>query len=160
MGEADHRPGAAGVLAAVHATATGIQGPAAGVKTMGIAGVHKNVSDDVILAGADAAEQLPVRALIAGRKDVTVGGAEIHLFDVVRIRSEGNNRAAWRANLPPRLCRQTHRRGHRDCHCAKPFSIHNAIFSREQIRAQQFLVYARIEKFAPVLKTRLRASRA
>ena len=82
---------------------------------------------------ADAAQQLPVRALIVRIENVAIGGAEIQLLDVVRIRCERNDRAARRAHLPPCLSWRNCRRTHSDCcdDCRlKPFSVHMKPFSQ------------------------------
>jgi hypothetical protein len=43
------------------------------------------VSDDIVLAGADSAQQIPVLAFVTGEKDVAVGRAEVNLVWVTRI---------------------------------------------------------------------------
>ncbi len=89
------------VLGAVYAAAAGIERPRAGVQVIRIARVHQNVRNDVILANADSAQQLPMLAFVCGRKDVPVRCAEVELLRILRIRFERNHGSAWRPNLPP-----------------------------------------------------------
>src|ERR1700733_16244892 len=69
MRKPDHLPASSRIIAAVYTAATGIQRPGARVKPVRISRVHQNVSDDVVLAVADAAQQLPVPALIDRTED-------------------------------------------------------------------------------------------
>src|ERR1700736_2422522 len=96
MREADYMPRVARVIAAINAAAAGIQRPSAGVKAIGVARIDEDVGDDVVLASADAADQSPIRAFIVGKENVAVGGAEVHLLDVVCIGFGGYTRAARR----------------------------------------------------------------
>src|ERR1700730_17419274 len=94
------------VIAAINAAASGIQRPGAGIKAIRIPRVDEDVGDYVILAGANAADQLPMRVFIVGKENVAVGSTEVHFLDVVGIGFEGNNRAARRAYLTPSLRRR------------------------------------------------------
>src|ERR1700736_3378799 len=105
MRETDHAPRMACVIAAITA-ATGIQRPGAGVKSIGVAGINEDVGNHVVLASADAADQLPMSAFIVGKENVAVGSTEVHFLDVVGIGFEGYYCATRRAYLTPSLRRR------------------------------------------------------
>src|ERR1700719_4452423 len=106
MRETDYVPRVARVIATINAAAAGVERPGAGVKTARIARVDENVGNDVVLAGADAADQSPIGAFIVRKENVTVGGAEVEFLNIVGIGFEGYNRSARRANLTPGLRRR------------------------------------------------------
>src|SRR4030081_3325992 len=94
------------VIAAINSAAAGIQRPGAGIQAIRVARVDEDVGDDVVLTSADAADQFPMRAFIVGKENVAVGSAEVYFLDVVCIGLERYDRAAWRTNLTPSLCRR------------------------------------------------------
>src|SRR5580704_6371327 len=106
MSEADYMPGMPRVVAAINSAAAGIQRPSAGVKAISVARIDEDVSNHIVLASADAADQLPMGAFIVGKENVAVGSAEVHLLDVVGIGLERYNCSARGANLTPGLCRR------------------------------------------------------
>src|ERR1700686_5229226 len=106
MRETNYAPGVTRVIAAINAAAAGIQRPGAGVETVGVAGINKDVGDDVVLASADAADQSPIRAFIVGKENVAIGGAKVQLLDVVCIGLKRYDCATRRADLAPSLRRR------------------------------------------------------
>ncbi len=113
--QTDQLPATARIFAAINATAARVKCPGASVKPIRIARVNNDVRDDIVLAGADAAQQIPVLAFVRRRKNMAVRSTEKNLVGIMRVGFERNNCAARGTHLPPLLrrsgnrCRQAQR---------------------------------------------------
>src|ERR1700730_12614729 len=130
MRKSNHFPVVSRVIAAKNAAAARIQTPGAGIESVRIPGIDEDVGNHVVLPRTDAAEQLPVGALIIRMEYVSIGSPQIDFLDVVRICLEGNNRPARRPHRAPRLRRRRYCRRESECYQSKPFGVHIELFSQ------------------------------
>src|ERR1700688_3937729 len=106
MRQPDNVPGTPAVVAAVHTAPARIERPRAGIEVLGVAPVHNDVGNHIVLTSADAAKQLPVPTFVTGSENMPVRRAQKELADIVWIGCERDARPSWGANLPPGLPRR------------------------------------------------------